>query len=71
VLPSPPHFFILEALTIRWEAVILANLKASLEKQIEMLEKVQEQAQKDGNMQKVQEIAHTIITLANMINSMK
>jgi len=49
----------------------LTNLKVSLEKQIEMLEKVQEQAQKDGNMQKVQEIAHTIITLANMINSMK
>lgn len=44
--------------------------KKALEKQIEMLEKVQEKALDDGDMQKVQEIAHSIISITNMINSM-
>lgn len=49
----------------------MADKKASLEKQIEMLEKVQQAALDKGDMEKVQEISHTIISVANMINSLK
>lgn len=49
----------------------MPDIKQSLEKQIAMLEKVQQKAMDDGDMAKVQEIAHTIISITNMINSMK
>ena len=49
----------------------MADTKKSLEKQIEMLEKVQKDALEKGDLQKVQEIANTIISITNMINSLK
>jgi hypothetical protein len=49
----------------------LADIKTSLEKQIEVLEKVQQKSLEDGDMQKVQEIAHTIISISNMISNLK
>lgn len=49
----------------------MADMKVSLLNQIEMLEKVQQKAFEDNDMAKVQEIAHTIITITNMLNGMK
>lgn len=49
----------------------MADTRKSLEKQIEMLEKVQKDALEKGDLQKVQEIAHTIISITNMLNSLK
>lgn len=49
----------------------MADIKKSLEKQIEMLEQIQNEALENGDLQKVQEISHTIITISNMINTLK
>lgn len=45
--------------------------KTALEKQIKVLEKVQEKALEDGDLDKVKEIANTIISVSNMISSLK
>ena len=49
----------------------MKDLKESLKNQISVLEKVQQEALKKGDMQKVQDIAHTIMSITNMINSLK
>jgi len=45
--------------------------KTALEKQIKVLEKVQEKALEDGDLDKAREIANTIISVSNMISSLK
>lgn len=47
------------------------DLKGSLLNQIHMLEKAQKDAFDKGDLQKVQEIAHTILSISNMINNQK
>lgn len=47
------------------------SVKANLKKQIAMLEKVQKDALDKGDMQKVQEIAASIVSISNMISSLK
>jgi hypothetical protein len=49
----------------------MKDLKVTLEKQIEMLEKAQQKYLEEGNYQKVQDIAHTVISIANMVNQPK
>jgi len=47
------------------------NLIQIYEKQIKMLEKAQEEALKNGDMKKVEELAISIISISNTINSLK
>jgi len=46
------------------------SVKNSLEKQIEMLEIAQAKALEDGDMEKVERLSISIISLGNMINGM-
>lgn len=43
------------------------NINKAYEKQIEMLEKVQDKALKDGDMDKVERIASSIVSINNSI----
>lgn len=47
------------------------ELKEIYLKQIQMLEKAQEEALKKGDMKKVEELAISIVSISNTINSMK
>lgn len=47
------------------------DLIRTYEKQIEMLEKAQEEALKKGDMKKVEELAISIVSISNTINSLK
>lgn len=47
------------------------DLQKTYEKQIEMLEKVQQEALKKGDMKRVEELAISIVSISNTINSMK
>lgn len=47
------------------------DLLKTYQKQIEMLEKVQQEAFKKGDMKKVEEIAISIVSISNTINSIK
>lgn len=47
------------------------NLKQTYEKQIKMLEKVQEEALKKGDMKKVEELAISIVSISNTIKSLQ
>lgn len=47
-----------------------SNVISTYEKQIEMLEKLQEQAFKEGNMKKVEELAISIISINNSIKQL-
>ena len=51
------------------QEVIPMDINKTYEKQIQMLEKVQEQAFKDGDMKKVEELAISIISINNSIKS--
>lgn len=47
----------------------MADTIETLKKQIKMLEKVQEEALKKGNMGKVEEIAISIVSISNTLSS--
>ncbi len=47
------------------------SLKQTYEKQIKMLEKAQEEALKKGDMKKVEELAISIVSISNTINSLQ
>lgn len=47
------------------------ELKEIYLKQIQMLEKAQEEALKKGDMKRVEELAISIVSISNTINSMK
>ncbi|MDR7856095.1 hypothetical protein [Tissierella sp.] len=49
----------------------MADIRASLEKQIEVLEKIQEKAIEENDNQKALEISHSIISVTHSINSLK
>ena len=46
------------------------DLQKTYEKQIEMLEKVQQEALKKGDMKRVEELAVSIVSISNTINTM-
>ncbi len=47
------------------------DLRETYEKQIKMLEKLQEKAMEYNDFEKVEELAISIISISNTINSMK
>lgn len=49
----------------------MADTRVTLEKQIKMLEKVQQEALKNGDMKKVEEIAISIVSISNTLNGMR
>lgn len=47
------------------------DLRETYEKQIKMLEKLQEKAMEHNDYEKVEELAISIVSISNTINSMK